>query len=161
LELLYSSGLRAEEMASLNVGSLDPWEGAVRVFGKGSRERLIPVGESALARLRVYLQKRGIDLLTGAGGAPSVPLFAGKKGQRLDVRTVRRVVESAGRAAGLARVYPHLLRHSFATHLLNRGCDLRSVQEMLGHKNLSTTQIYTHVTTDRLRRVYEKAHPRA
>jgi integrase/recombinase XerC len=99
--------------------------------------------------------------LTGAGGGASVPLFAGQNGKRLDVRTVRRAVESAGRAAGLARVYPHLLRHSFATHLLDRGCDLRSVQEMLGHKNLSTTQIYTHVTTDRLRRVYEKAHPRA
>ncbi|MBL0059703.1 MAG: tyrosine-type recombinase/integrase [Elusimicrobia bacterium] len=161
LELLYSSGLRAEEISSLTVASLDPWEGSVRVFGKGSRERLVPVGESALSRLRVYLQQRGIDLLTGVGGGASVPLFAGLNGKRMDVRTVRRAVESAGRAAGLARVYPHLLRHSFATHLLDRGCDLRSVQEMLGHKNLSTTQIYTHVTTDRLRRVYEKAHPRA
>jgi integrase/recombinase XerC len=160
MELLYSSGLRAEEMVALNVGALDPWEGAVRVFGKGSRERVVPVGESALNGLRAYLKMRGIDILVGAEGA-AVPLFAGPSGKRLNVRTLRRVVEQAGRAAGLSNAHPHVLRHSFATHLLNRGCDLRSVQEMLGHKNLSTTQIYTHVTTDRLREVYEKAHPRA
>ncbi|MBK8575494.1 MAG: tyrosine-type recombinase/integrase [Elusimicrobia bacterium] len=160
VELLYSSGLRAGEMVALNVGSLDPWEGAVRVFGKGSRERLVPVGESALNRLRAYLKLRGIGL--GAGGAESAnPLFSGPSGKRLDVRTLRRAVKNAGRAAGLPQAYPHVLRHSFATHLLNRGCDLRSVQEMLGHKNLSTTQIYTHVTTERLREVYTKAHPRA
>jgi integrase/recombinase XerC len=160
LELLYSSGLRAEEMAALNVGALDPWEGAVRVFGKGSRERVVPVGESALGRLGSYLSLRGIDLLAGGDGG-TVPLFAGPTGNRLNVRTLRRIVERAGEAAGLSGAHPHVLRHSFATHLLNRGCDLRSVQDMLGHKNLSTTQIYTHVTTDRLRDVYEKAHPRA
>lgn len=159
VELLYSSGLRAEEMVGLNVGSLDPWEGAVRVFGKGSRERVVPVGESALDCLRTYLKLRGIDL--GSTAAHAIPLFAGPSGRPLNVRTLRRVVDGAGRAAGLPKAYPHLLRHSFATHLLNRGCDLRSVQEMLGHKNLSTTQIYTHVTTERLREVYEKAHPRA
>lgn len=159
VELLYSSGLRAEEMVGLNVGSLDPWEGAVRVFGKGSRERVVPVGESALDCLRTYLKLRGIDL--GSTAAHAFPLFAGPSGRPLNVRTLRRVVDGAGRAAGLPKAYPHLLRHSFATHLLNRGCDLRSVQEMLGHKNLSTTQIYTHVTTERLREVYEKAHPRA
>jgi integrase/recombinase XerC len=159
LELLYSSGLRAEEMVGLSVGSLDPWEGAVRVFGKGSRERVVPVGDSALTRLRTYLKMRGIDL--GASAALSAPLFAGPSGKPLNVRTLRRAVEGAGRAAGLPPAYPHLLRHSFATHLLNRGCDLRSVQEMLGHKNVSTTQIYTHVTTERLREVYAKAHPRA
>ncbi len=159
LELLYSSGLRAEELVSLDVGALDPWEGAVRVFGKGSRERVVPVGESALRTLREYLKKRGIDF--GAFAASAAPLFVGPSGKRLNVRTLRRVVVRAGRAAGLANAHPHLLRHSFATHLLNRGCDLRSVQEMLGHKNLSTTQIYTHVTTERMRDVYEKAHPRA
>jgi integrase/recombinase XerC len=160
VELLYSSGLRAEEMVGLNVGSVDPWEGSVRVFGKGSRERIVPIGESALTRLRAYLKLRGMDLLVG-GADPLQPLFPGPSGHRMNVRTLRRVVEGAGRAAGLSHAYPHLLRHSFATHLLNRGCDLRSVQEMLGHKNLSTTQIYTHVTTERLRDVYEKAHPRA
>lgn len=159
VELFYSSGLRAEEMAGLAVGSVDPWEGAVRVFGKGSRERLVPVGESALNGLRTYLKMRGIDL--GSTAAHASPLFAGPSGKPLNVRTLRRAVESAGRAAGLPQAYPHLLRHSFATHLLNRGCDLRSVQEMLGHKNLSTTQIYTHVTTERVRDAYEKAHPRA
>lgn len=159
VELLYSSGLRAEEMVGLTVGALDPWEGAVRVFGKGSRERVVPVGESALDCLRTYLKLRGIDL--GSTSAHAAPLFAGPSGRPLNVRTLRRGVDGAGRAAGVPKAYPHLLRHSFATHLLNRGCDLRSVQEMLGHKNLSTTQIYTHVTTERLREVYEKAHPRA
>ncbi len=161
VELLYSSGLRAEEMVGLNVGSLDPWEGAVRVFGKGARERLVPVGESALGRLRSYLALRGIDLLSGAGETGGRPLFSGPSEKRLTVRTLRRSVVRAGQEAGISKVHPHVLRHSFATHLLNRGCDLRSVQEMLGHKNLSTTQIYTHVTTERLREVYEKAHPRA
>lgn len=160
MELLYSSGLRAEEMVGLNVGSVDPWEGSVRVFGKGARERIVPMGESALTRLRSYLKLRGIDLISGGADA-AAPLFPGPSGNRMNVRTLRRVVVSAGQAAGLSKAYPHLLRHSFATHLLNRGCDLRSVQEMLGHKNLSTTQIYTHVTTERLRDVYEKAHPRA
>lgn len=159
VELLYSSGLRAEEMVGLTVDALDPWEGTVRVFGKGSRERVVPVGASALNRVRVYLKGRGIDL--GVSVPLAIPLFAGPSGKPINVRTLRRAVEAAGRSAGVPKAYPHLLRHSFATHLLNRGCDLRSVQEMLGHKNLSTTQIYTHVTTERLRDVYAKAHPRA
>lgn len=161
VELLYSSGLRVEEMVTLNVGCLDPWEGAVRVLGKGSRERLVPVGESALGRMRTYLELRGIPFFSKGGEGGTRPLFTGPRDRRLNVRTLRRVVGRAGREAGLPKAYPHLLRHSFATHLLNRGCDLRSVQEMLGHKNLSTTQIYTHVTTERLRQVYDKAHPRA
>jgi integrase/recombinase XerC len=160
LELLYSSGLRAEETVSLAVSAVDPWDGAVRVFGKGSKERLVPVGEPALRAVRDYLKLRGIDLMSPGEQARS-PLFVGRSGRPLNVRTLRRVVDGAARAAGLQHAHPHLLRHSFATHLLNRGCDLRSVQDMLGHKNLSTTQIYTHVTTERLRQVYEKAHPRA
>ncbi|MBL8023697.1 MAG: tyrosine-type recombinase/integrase [Elusimicrobia bacterium] len=161
VELFYSAGLRVEEMVTLPVGALDPWEGAVRVFGKGSRERVAPVGEAALERIRAYLGLRGITFFSGGSEGATRPLFAGSSDRPLNVRTMRRVVEQAGRAAGLTKAYPHLLRHSFATHLLNRGCDLRSVQEMLGHKNLSTTQIYTHVTTERLRQVYDKAHPRA
>lgn len=160
LELLYSSGLRAEETVSLVVSAVDPWDGAVRVFGKGSKERLVPVGEPALRALRDYLKLRGIDLMSPGERARS-PLFAGRSDRPLNVRTLRRAVDAAARSAGLSRAHPHLLRHSFATHLLNRGCDLRSVQDMLGHKNLSTTQIYTHVTTERLRQVYEQAHPRA
>lgn len=160
LELLYSSGLRAEETVALTVSAVDPWDGAVRVFGKGSKERLVPVGEPALRAIREYLKLRGIEW-TSPGEYARRPLFAGPSGRGLNVRTLRRVVDRAARAAGLHHTHPHLLRHSFATHLLNRGCDLRSVQDMLGHKNLSTTQIYTHVSTERVRQVYERAHPRA
>jgi site-specific recombinase XerD len=161
VEVVYGAGLRAEETASMNAADVDPWEGTVRVFGKGARERIVPLGDPALARLRDALAARGIDLLARPDGGPAVPVFAGRRGRRLDVRSVRRIVARAARAAGLAGVHPHTLRHSFATHLLDRGCDLRSVQEMLGHKNLSTTQMYTHVTTARLRRAYAEAHPRA
>lgn len=161
LECLYTAGLRAEETVTLNVDDVDPWEGTLRVFGKGSRERLCPIGSSALTCLRDYLKIRGLDLLSRRSGGTALPLFSGRGSKRMDVRTVRRVVQAASQGAGLRGVHPHTLRHSFATHLLDRGCDLRSVQEMLGHKNLSTTQLYTHVTPERLRRSYEKAHPRS
>lgn len=161
LELFYSAGLRVGELVGLNVGDIDPWEGTLRVFGKGRRERVVPLGERALNALRRSLSLRGVDLLARSSAGAAVPLFLGRAGRRLEVRTARRVVERAGRRGGVPGAHPHLLRHSFATHLLDRGCDLRSVQEMLGHKNLSTTQIYTHVTPDRLRRVYDDAHPRA
>jgi len=161
LELFYSAGLRVGELVGLNVGDVDPWEGTLRVFGKGRRERVVPLGERALGALRRSLSHRGVDLLARAAAGAAVPLFVGRAGRRLEVRTARRVVERAGRRSGVPGAHPHLLRHSFATHLLDRGCDLRSVQEMLGHKNLSTTQIYTHVTPERLRRVYDDAHPRA
>lgn len=161
LETLYSAGLRVEELVSLNVSDVDFWGGTARVFGKGSRERLTPVGERALESLRRYLKGRGIDVLSRAT-SPTEPMFVNPRGGRLTARSVRTVVNAWARRAALAHhVHPHMLRHSFATHLLNRGCDLRSVQEMLGHKNLSTTQIYTHLTTDRLRKVYRDAHPRA
>lgn len=163
LELLYSAGLRAGEVVSLNVEDVDFWSASLRVLGKGSRERVAPVGEKALEALRNSLLKRGIDPLDrGAGPGRARPLFVNARGGRLSARSVHTIVRDWSRRAGLAAgVHPHTLRHSFATHLLNRGCDLRAVQEMLGHKNLSTTQIYTHLTTERLKQVYDKAHPRA
>ena len=152
LELLYSSGLRIQECCQLNVEDLDLWSGMVRVFGKGSKERMVPVGETALQRLRDYLGKsrqRG-------------PLFLNHRGARLSDRGARLMVAKWVRIAAVRQdVSPHSFRHSFATHLLTRGCDLRTVQEMLGHKNLVTTQTYTHVTAEHLRKVYQKSHPRA
>ncbi len=154
LELLYSSGLRRSEVAGLNVGDVDFLSGFVRVFGKGSKERLVPVGLGALKRLREYLGPRG-----GRGGAP---LFLNHRGGRLTHDGVALVVKRWARLAGFQKpVTPHVFRHSMATHLLNSGCDLRSVQEMLGHKNLATTQVYTHLSLERLKKVYEEAHPRS
>jgi integrase/recombinase XerC len=162
LEILYAAGLRASEAAGLNVEDVDFWQGTVRVFGKGGRERIVPVGESALEALRRSLLAREVDPLALQRGAAARPLFVNRRGTRLSVRSVNALVHAAARRAGTkGNVHPHTLRHSFATHLLDRGCDLRAVQEMLGHKNLSTTQIYTHLTTERLRQVYEKSHPRA
>ncbi|HNC74070.1 MAG TPA: tyrosine-type recombinase/integrase [Elusimicrobiota bacterium] len=161
LELLYSSGLRVSELTGLDTTHVDIWAGTVRVFGKGSRERVVPVGERALGALRDYARERGLAWGDRAA-IRGTPLFVNARGGRLSSRSVGTLVAAwARRAAVERRVHPHVLRHSFATHLLDRGCDLRSVQEMLGHKNLSTTQIYTHVTTARLRQVYERAHPRA
>ncbi|MBI3292143.1 MAG: tyrosine recombinase [Elusimicrobia bacterium] len=157
LELLYSSGLRVHELVQLNSGDVDLWEGVVRIFGKGRKERLVPMGEPAIQALRRSLSDRGIR-----GGERAVPLFVNRWGRRLSERGARNVVGRwVERAALTKRVSPHTLRHSFATHLLDRGCDLRSVQEMLGHQSLATTQLYTHVTTERLRRIYHQAHPRA
>lgn len=156
LELLYATGIRVQELCQLNVEDMDWWGGMVRVFGKGSRERLVPLGETALKAVKAYLNTRPVDRLR------AVPLFLNHRGGRLSDRSVRRMVSHwVQRTALEKRVTPHVFRHSFATHLLDRGCDLRSVQEMLGHKSLVTTQLYTHVTPERLKRVYEKAHPRA
>lgn len=155
-ELLYSSGLRRSEAAGLNIGDLDLYSGFVRVMGKGSRERLVPVGEKALAALREYLDTRPRPLAHG------LPLFLNNRNGRLTGAGIALIFKKMARRARFARpVNPHSVRHSFATHLLDRGCDLKSVQEMLGHKNLQTTEIYTHVSLERLKEVYEKAHPRA
>ncbi|OGS39946.1 MAG: hypothetical protein A2506_12240 [Elusimicrobia bacterium RIFOXYD12_FULL_66_9] len=154
IELLYSSGLRRAEIAVLNVGDVDFLSGTVRVFGKGSKERIVPVGENALKCLRAYLRSRG-------GPGDGEPLFANLRGARLSqdgvMFLVRRWIK---KSSLLKKVTPHVFRHSFATHLLNHGCDIRVVQEMLGHASLRTTQIYTHVSLDRLRDVYKGAHPR-
>lgn len=157
LELLYSSGLRRSELAALSVGDVDFVSGFVRVFGKGSRERIVPVGLSALAGLRDYLRQRGPGSARGDS-----PLFVNARGQRLSDAGVAFILKAWLRRAGwLKSVTPHAFRHSFATHLLNAGCDLRAVQEMLGHRSLATTQIYTHISLEKLQEVYRKAHPRA
>jgi integrase/recombinase XerC len=156
LALLYSAGLRRSEVTGLNVGDVDFYSGFARVMGKGSKERLVPVGDKALEALRGYLASRP------EGRAPARPLFLNARGGRLSGHGLALIVKKLARQARFARsLNPHALRHSFATHLLDHGCDLRSVQEMLGHKNLETTQIYTHVSLERLKEVYEKAHPRS
>lgn len=155
LELLYSSGLRVSELTGLAIGDLDSGSGMVRVLGKGSKERIVPVGSVALRVLERYLLIRGCR-------DERHPLFLGSRGGRLNRREVSRIVSR--HAAGLSTfkaVSPHTLRHTFATHLLDQGADLRSIQELLGHSSLSTTQKYTHVGLDRLLEVYDKAHPRA
>lgn len=156
LELAYSSGLRLSELVGLDRGDVDAGAGLVRVRGKGRRERIVPVGEGALRALGALLEAR-------AGAARrDEPVFAGPGGTRLSGRTVQRVVKR--RLADVARglgVTPHALRHSFASHMLDRGADLRAIQEMLGHRSLATTQVYTHVSRSRLLAAYEQAHPRA
>lgn len=157
LEVLYAGGLRVSEAVGLDIEDATLDSGLVRVRdGKGSKERLAPVGRSAARAIAAWLDERRRAESNGSA------LFINAKGGRLDVRSVRRIVDAAAKAAGLGRrVTPHTLRHSFATHLLDRGCDLRSVQELLGHENVTTTQIYTHVSVGRLRQVYASAHPRA
>jgi tyrosine recombinase XerC len=153
LETFYSTGMRISELSGLARDDIDFIGGIIKVMGKGKKERLVPIGDKALSALRDYLEKRKKD---------SDSIFLNKSGRRITTRGVRNIVDKYIRLAGIRHgVSPHTLRHSFATHLLNRGADLRSVQELLGHANLSTTQIYTHLTTDKLKSVYDKAHPRA
>ena len=160
LELMYSAGVRVRELVSLDDGDLDLQNGTARVRGKGRRERLGVVGSHARRALRAWLAARPN---TVAARAPTGrPLFTNKLGGRLSVRGIARLLEKHLAVAGLAgRASPHTLRHSFATHLLDAGADIRSVQELLGHKSLVTTQIYTHVTTRKLLEAFDKAHPRA
>jgi integrase/recombinase XerC len=158
LETLYSAGLRVSELTGLNLDDMDLDSGLVTVRGKGKRERLALLGTNALQAIRAWLELRGTP--KGKRAFPAV--FVNQRGGRLTSRSVGRLLEKYLALAGLdPRTSPHTLRHSFATHLLDRGADIRSVQELLGHRNLTTTQIYTHVTTQRLRESYHKAHPRA
>jgi integrase/recombinase XerC len=160
LELLYSTGMRIAECAALRESSLDFLSGVARVLGKGKKERLCPLGNPAIRALRRALELR--DLAFPDLPRRDKPLFVGHTGGRLTPRSVQRLLKPCLVAAGLpAGITPHTLRHSFATHLLDAGADLRSVQELLGHASLSTTQLYTHVSIERMREVYEKAHPRA
>lgn len=157
LETLYSTGMRVSELVGLNLRSIDLISGIAKVFGKGSKERLTPIGEPAIAAIRKYLDNRG-----GWAVRDRDAVFLNRAGKRLTDRSVRRIVDKyVARCSIEEHISPHSLRHSFATHLLDRGADLRSVQELLGHANLSTTTIYTHVTAERLKAVYDKAHPRA
>jgi integrase/recombinase XerC len=160
LETMYSAGLRVSELVGLSLGDLDFAAGVVRVRGKGRRERLAPVGSHAERALQRWLQRRKVHPREPSG--PAAPVFVNRFGRRLSTRSVGRMLEKYLQLTGLdSRTTPHSLRHSFATHLLDRGADIRSVQELLGHKSLVTTQIYTHLSTAALRAAYEKAHPRA
>lgn len=153
LELFYSTGMRLSELAALDVADLDSYSDTVRVFGKGGKERLLPVGAPASAAVQRYRLKAGVH---------EGPLFLSKLRRRITTQAIADIVEKYRNKAGLpVHVTPHKLRHSFATHLLDNGADLRSVQELLGHASLSTTQIYTHVSIQRMKEAYEAAHPRA
>jgi integrase/recombinase XerC len=153
LELLYASGVRVAELAGLDMADVDRGASTVRVLGKGQKERVVPFGASAAAALEAYLAERG---------PASGPLFTNARGGRLSPRSIHTIARQSASRIGLARrVSPHTLRHSFATHLLDAGADLRLIQELLGHSRLSTTQRYTHVSSDQLMRVYDSAHPRA
>ena len=156
-ETLYSSGLRVSELVGLNVENIDFIGNVVKVFGKGKKERIVPIGDTALKEIRAYLAQRPVK-----EGVKQRAVFLNKNGERLTDRSIRNIINKHLLMTSIKnKVSPHVMRHSFATHLLDRGADLRSVQELLGHVNLSTTQIYTHITTERLKSVYDKAHPHA
>jgi integrase/recombinase XerC len=160
LEVLYSSGIRVSELVELEMADLDLQEGVLRVKGKGRKDRLTPIGSQAIKALQRYFELRSVD--SRCQGPDSHRVFLNKHGESLSTRSVRRKLDKYLLSAGLdPGISPHTLRHSFATHLLNNGADLRSVQELLGHQSLSTTQIYTHLTTQRMKDVYDSAHPRA
>lgn len=167
LETLYSTGVRVSELVQLNRNDLDQMDQTLRVRGKGKKERMVPLGSHALAAIRNLLtllepDPRFSALHQESMTNPAVPLFVNKNGGRLSSRSVRRKLDKYLAEAGLdPTISPHTLRHSFATHLLDNGADLRSVQELLGHQSLSTTQIYTHLSSIRLRTGYDRAHPRA
>jgi integrase/recombinase XerC len=158
-EVMYSTGIRVSELSGLNVTDVDASQGIARVRGKGNKERIVPIGKKALKSISNYR-----EALCGQTVVPFTatgPLFLNKNGGRLSTRSIARILDHAARAIGMpVPVSPHALRHSFATHMLDAGADLRVVQELLGHKSLSTTQKYTHVSIDKLMQVYDKAHPR-
>ncbi len=159
LELIYACGLRASETIGLELRDIDLEEGVLRARGKGAKERIVPIGGSAVAALRVYLQ-RGRPALVGVLTQPK--LFVNRRGAGLTRQGLYKIVQGYARKAGLdQKMSPHTLRHTFATHLLAGGCDLRSLQEMLGHADLATTQVYTHLSAERLKDVYFNSHPRA
>jgi integrase/recombinase XerC len=157
-ELFYSSGVRVSELAGINTGDWDPDGSLIRVRGKGSKTRIIPLGDRASDRIRKYLQHSGRWPIP----EDSAPMFLNHQGSRLSVRGIQKRLETRLRNCGLdTRISPHVIRHTFATHLLDSGADLRAIQEMLGHESLQTTQRYTHVTLDRLLEVYDRSHPRS
>lgn len=162
VEVLYDAGLRAGEACALRIDEIDLARGWIRVEqGKGGRDRVVPLADPAVVAVEAYLS-RGRSVLAERAGAPSDSLFLNMRGRAMTTRDVRRVIQKLGLASLDGRpIWPHLLRHSFATHLLEGGADLRSVQELLGHADVGSTQIYTHVTSERLRAVYDATHPRA
>ena len=157
LELFYSSGARVSEIASADIENMDIENNTLKVSGKGSVERVVFITDEACGWMRSYLEERKRTF-----GDITEPLFVNNNGRRITVRGIFYIVEKRARAAGIPeKVSPHMLRHSFATELMNRGADIRAIQEMLGHKSLSTTQVYTHTTKERLKRVYDNCHPHA
>jgi len=158
-ETLYSTGMRVSELTGLNVGDADLFSETLKAKGKGKKERMLPLGSYATKALKKYLDLRKT---LPANKSKATALFLNKFGRRITTRSVARMLDKYIKTLGFSsKVSPHTLRHSFATHLLDQGADLRSVQEMLGHSSLSTTQIYTHITTERLKKIYEKTHPRS
>jgi integrase/recombinase XerC len=158
-ETMYSSGLRVSELAGMNVFDVDFSGGMIRVVGKGNKERRVPIGSHALSAIRAYREE--LKKKTGTGTETDVPLFLNKHGGRLTTRSMARILEQVARKCGIqVPVSPHALRHSFATHMLDAGADLKAVQELLGHESLATTQKYTHLSISRLMEAYDKAHPR-
>jgi len=157
LETLYSTGVRVSELVALNLDNIDFIGGIIKVRGKGKKERLAPIGDKALRSIKNYLNKRVLS-----EGSSRNAVFLNKNGRRLTDRSIRNIIEKHIKVASIRNdISPHSLRHSFATHLLNRGADLRSVQELLGHSNISTTTIYTHLSTEKIKNVYDQTHPRA
>jgi integrase/recombinase XerC len=162
LELFYSSGLRLSELAGLNVTDLDFSQALVKLRGKGKKERIVPVGRQALQAIEEYIKKTAEVRKKNDDNLFKNPLFLNARGKRITARSIARIVDAITLKSGIGRkISPHALRHSFATHLLNAGADLRSIQELLGHESLSTTQKYTAVNINRMMEVYDKAHPRA
>jgi len=162
LELMYACGLRASEAVGLELADVDLEEGLLCARGKGSKERIVPIGRQAVAALRAYTRSGRPALLAGRAARPPAQLFLNSRGVGLTRQGLYKIVQGHARSAGLhERMSPHTLRHSFATHLLAGGCDLRSLQEMLGHADLATTQVYTHLSAERLKQAYFSAHPRA
>lgn len=160
LELLYSSGLRIQEAVNLNIEDIDFWNGMLRVLGKGKKERLVPVGEKALKAIENYLAARKSGMLFTPQKAGA--LFLNARGLRISTRGASKAIQQILRKISFPKhVSPHMFRHSFATHLLNHGCDLRTVQELLGHASLVATQRYTHTSVEQLKKVYDRSHPRA
>ncbi|MEA2432556.1 MAG: integrase/recombinase XerC [Actinomycetota bacterium] len=160
IELLYGSGLRVSELVGLDIDDVDLRDRRIRVLGKGRKERDVPMGDESLQALSTYMENARVWFVEKSSRVLPA-LFLNQRGGRLNPRSVRAALDRYTRAEGLPHVAPHALRHSFATHLLDGGADLRTVQELLGHESLSTTQIYTHVSTERLKAVYEQSHPRA
>ncbi len=159
LMLLYASGMRVSELVSLNLDDIDTGEGYVRCFGKGHKERLIPIAPSAASAVKEYVKEARSHIAHSDTGEA---LFLNVRGDRLTRQGLWQILKGYAKSADLdIDVTPHTLRHSFATHMLNGGADLRLVQELLGHANISTTQVYTHLTSEHVRRTYEKSHPRA
>ena len=162
METLYSTGIRVSELVGLDEGSIDFLAGMIKVQGKGKKERLVPIGSPAIKAINEYIDSKSMSKKKEEKSVSrSEPLFLNKYGGRLTARSVARSLDKYLKVSGINLLTsPHTFRHSFATHLLDKGADMRSVQEMLGHSSLSTTQVYTHITTERLKNVYDKAHPR-